>query len=187
MIRPQDAHPISEHFLVQGDRLANATRRPVGAREVVTGRESLGMVSTKDAHPISEHLLEQRNRLANATRRPVGAREVVTGRESLGMVSTKNAHPISEHLLEQRNRKIAPALLPVLEGAGVPFGGGIDGGHSSLDSGDGAGGWFISRSRVSRFSRTLVVRGWPGLRTSSHTLSVFSSSARASSTRPTAW
>ena len=98
------------------------------------------MIRPQDAHPISEHFLVQGDRLANATRRPVGAREVVTGRESLGMVSTKDAHPISEHLLEQRNRKVAPALLRVLEGAGVPFGGGIDGGHSSLDSGDGAGG-----------------------------------------------
>ena len=85
------------------------------------------------------------------------------------MVSAKDAHTAGEHLLEQRDREVAPALLQVLEGAGAPFGGGIDGVHSSLDSGDGAGNMFILRSKDSRALQTLTVR-WSGLTASSHIL-----------------
>ena len=177
---------MGEHLLVLGDRLAGAARRLVGVREVVARDESAGVVGAQNPQLVGEHLLVLGDRLAKAPRRLVGARQVAPGGDRVRVAGAQNPHAFGEHLLEQGDREVVPALLQVPVSAGVPFGGGIDGGHSSLDSGDEAGDWFVSRSRVSRFSRTVMVRGWSGLRASSHTSSVSLNKLMASWWRPAA-
>ena len=100
----QDPPRVGEHLLVQGDRLAQAPRRLVGAREVVSGGEGVGVVVSQDAHTVGEHRLVQGDRLTQAPRRIVGVSEVVAGREGVGVVVSQDARTVGEHLLVQGDR-----------------------------------------------------------------------------------
>ena len=90
MVVSQDAHPVGEHSLEQGDRLAQAPRRIVGARQVVAGGEGVGVVLSQEAHTVGEYLLVQGDGRVQAACRIVGVCEVVAGGEGLRVVVSQD-------------------------------------------------------------------------------------------------
>ena len=104
---------VGEHPLKQSGRLAQAPRRPVGAREGIAGGECEGVVVSQNARMVGEHPLKQGGRLAQAPRCLVGTREVDPGNEGVGMIGPQNAHTVGEHPLVQGDGLIETALLPV--------------------------------------------------------------------------
>ena len=79
MVLSQDPHTVGEHPLVQGDRLTQAPRRLVGAREAMTGREHAWMVGPQDLLDDS-HSAPERQRL-------VGKAQIRRVEEDMGKVS----------------------------------------------------------------------------------------------------
>ena len=79
VVGAQDAHTVGEHLLVQGDRLAQAARRLVGAREAMTGGEAVGVLGSQDLLD-DTHSAPERQRL-------VGKTEIPRMEESMGKVS----------------------------------------------------------------------------------------------------
>ena len=69
MVLSQDMHPVGEHLLEQGDRLAQAPRRLIGAREAITGGEGVGVVVSQDLLD-GTHSPSERQRLVGKTKIP---------------------------------------------------------------------------------------------------------------------
>ena len=113
MLVSQDAHTVGQHLLEQGDRLAQAPRRLVGARDVVSGDEGVGVLVSQNAHMVGKHPLEQGDRLAQAPRRIVGARQVAPGDEGVGVLVSQNARTVGERLLVQGDGLVKAARRTV--------------------------------------------------------------------------
>ena len=114
MVFAQDAPRVSEHLLVQGDRLTQAPRRLVGAREVVAGGEGVGVVGAQNPRTVGEHLLVQGDRLTQAPRRPVGAREATAGGERAGVLGSQDLLD-GTHSAPERQRLVGKAKIPRVE------------------------------------------------------------------------
>ena len=69
--------PLLQHLLVKRGRLPRPPLSPVRLREVVHGRQRIGMLVAQDAPPLLQHLLVKRGRLPRPPLSPVRLREVV--------------------------------------------------------------------------------------------------------------
>ena len=79
MVLSQDPDTVGEHLLQQGDRLAQAPRPLVGAREAITGGEGVGVVLSQDLLD-GTHSPSERQRL-------VGKAKIPCVKENMGKTS----------------------------------------------------------------------------------------------------
>ena len=91
MVFAQDADPVVQDLLVQGDGLGKAARRTVCACEVVAGAEGVGVVFAQDADTVGKDLLVQGDGLVEASRRLVCACEVVARGQGVGVIWAQQA------------------------------------------------------------------------------------------------
>src|SRR5208282_3568913 len=77
---------LLQHLLLEAGRLPRLPLGPVGRREVVHGRQRVGMLVAQDPPALLQHLLLEAGRLPRLPLGPIGRRAVVHARQRGGMV-----------------------------------------------------------------------------------------------------